>query len=157
MLRMAMTDQKNGDAAFAAMMKDFATTYAGKTASTRDFQRIVEKHATPNLKISQDGTLNWFFDQWVHGTAIPKITSKPDFSPGADGKYRLTGTITQSEVPDNFASIVPIYVHFDKTSQAKLGSVVLVGNTSKPVTVELALPKKPQRASVNAMHDVLSR
>ncbi len=157
MLRMAMTDQKNGDAAFAAMMKDFATTYAGKTASTRDFQRMVEKHATPNLKISQDGTLNWFFDQWVHGTAIPKITSKLDFSPGADGKYKLTGTITQSEVPDNFASVVPIYVHFDKTSQAKLGSVVLVGNISKPVTVELALPKKPQRASVNAMHDVLSR
>ena len=157
MLRMLMTDQKNGDAAFAAMMKDFATTYAGKTASTRDFQRMVEKHATPNMKITQDGSLGWFFDQWVHGTAIPKITSKLDFSPGADGKYKLSGTITQSDVPDNFASIVPIYVHFDKTSQAKLGAVVLVGNTSKPVNVEVGLPKKPQRASVNAMHDVLTR
>jgi Peptidase family M1 domain len=157
MLRMAMSDSKNGDAAFAAMMKEFATTYAGKTASTRDFQRMVEKHATPSLKIAQDGTLNWFFDQWVHGTAIPKITSKLEFQPGADGKYKLTGTITQSDVPENFATIVPMYVHFDKNSQAKLGSVLLVGSTTKPVNVELALPKKPQRASVNAMHDVLSR
>jgi hypothetical protein len=157
MLRMAMTDSKNGDAAFAAMMKEFATTYAGKTASTRDFQRMVEKHATPNLRISQDGSMNWFFNQWVHGTAIPKITSKLEFQPGADGKYKLTGSVTQSDVPDDFATIVPLYVHFDKTAQAKLGSVVLVGNTTKPVNVELALPKKPQRASVNAMHDVLSR
>src|SRR5215212_609475 len=92
MLRMAMTDSKNGDAAFAAMMKEFATTYAGKTASTRDFQRMVEKHATPNLRISQDGSMNWFFNQWVHGTAIPKITSKLEFQPGADGKYKLTGS-----------------------------------------------------------------
>ncbi|HYC91418.1 MAG TPA: M1 family aminopeptidase [Thermoanaerobaculia bacterium] len=157
MLRMAMSDPKNGDAAFAAMMKEFATTYAGKTASTRDFQRMVEKHATPNLRIAQDGTLNWFFDQWIHGTAIPKITSKLEFQPGADGKYKLTGNVTQSEVPEGFATIVPLYVHFDKTSHAKLGSVLLVGNQTKPVSVELALPKKPQRASVNAMHDVLSR
>jgi hypothetical protein len=60
-------------------------------------------------------------------------------------------------VPEGFATIVPLYVHFDKTSQAKLGSVLLVGSQTKPVNVELALPKKPQRASVNAMHDVLSR
>ncbi|HVE70457.1 MAG TPA: M1 family aminopeptidase [Thermoanaerobaculia bacterium] len=157
MLRMLMTDAKNGDVAFATMMKDFATTYAGKTASTRDFQRMVEKHATPNMKITRDGSLGWFFDQWVYGTAIPKITSKLDFSPGADGKYKLSGTITQSEVPEDFVSIVPIYVHFDKTSQAKLGAVVLMGSSSKPVEVELPLPKKPQRASVNALHDVLTR
>ncbi len=69
----------------------------------------------------------------------------------------LTGSITQSEVPEGFATIVPIYVHFDKTTHAKLGSVLLVGSSTKPVTIEIALPKKPQRASVNAMHDVLSR
>jgi hypothetical protein len=60
-------------------------------------------------------------------------------------------------VPEGFATIVPIYVHFDKTTHAKLGSVLLVGSSTKPVTIEIALPKKPQRASVNAMHDVLSR
>ena len=157
MLRMAMTDPKNGDAAFVAMMKEFAATYAGRSASTHDFQRMVEKHATPNMRITQDGSMNWFFDQWVHGTAIPKISSKLEFVPGSDGKYKLTGTVTQSDVPENWATIVPLYVHFDKTSQAKLGSVLLIGNTSKPVSVELALPKKPQRASVNALHDVLSR
>ena len=157
MLRMAMHDQKNGDAAFVAMMKEFASTYAGRTASTRDFQRMVEKHATPNLRITQDGSMGWFFEQWVHGTAIPKITSKLEFQPGSDGKYKLTGTVTQSDVPENFATMVPLYVHFDKNSQAKLGTVLLVGSTTKPVTVEIALPKKPQRASVNAMHDVLSR
>ena len=40
----------NPEEAFIAMMKDFATTYAGKNPSTLDFQRMVEKHATKTLK-----------------------------------------------------------------------------------------------------------
>lgn len=157
MLRMTMFDQKTGDDAFIKMMRDFATTYAGKNASTFDFQRMVEKHATPSLKIAKDGKLDWFFQQWVYGTDIPKLTAKFDHQDLGGGKYKVTGTITQSEVGDNFATVVPMYVHFDKTSASKLGSTILVGNQSKPVSFEIALPKKPQRFSVNAMHDVLSR
>ncbi|HET7436063.1 MAG TPA: M1 family aminopeptidase [Thermoanaerobaculia bacterium] len=157
MLRMAMYDRQKGDEAFMAMMKDFASTYAGKSATTGDFQAIVEKHATPNLRLTQDGKLNWFFEQWVYGTAVPKITSNLTFTPGSDGKYKVTGTIAQSEVPAGFASIVPIYVHFDKNSSAKIGGAVLIGSTSKQIDFEIALPKKPQRFAVNSMHDVLSR
>jgi hypothetical protein len=101
--------------------------------------------------------MNWFFDQWVRGTAIPKITSKLEFQPGANGKYKLVGSVTQSEVPSDFATIIPLYVHFDKNTSAKMGAVLLIGNMTKPIEVEVGLPKKPQRASVNAMHDVLTR
>ena len=157
MLRMTMWDRQNGDAAFIAMMKDFAATYAGKNPTTADFQRIAEKHATPSLKIASNGKLDWFFDQWVNGTAIPKYDAKFDVKDIGGGKYKLTGSITQSEVPENFAVVVPVYVHFDKTNYAKLGAAVLVGSTTKPVDIEVALPKKPMKLSVNANHDVLAR
>lgn len=157
MLRMTMFDQKTGDEAFIAMMRDFATTYAGKNASTHDFQKIVEKHATPSLKIAKDGKLDWFFNQWVYGTEIPKLTSKFEFQDIGGGKYKVTGSIVQSEVSEGFATVVPMYVHFDKNSAHKLGAAVLIGNSTKPVSFEIALPKKPQRISVNALHDILSR
>ena len=157
MLRMAMWDPKQGDSAFMAMMKEFAGKYAGKNPSTRDFKLVVEKHATPNLKITTDGKMDWFFGQWVYGTAIPKIESKFDFKDVGGGKYKVTGTITQSQVPANFATVVPMYVMFDKNSSLRFGQQMVVGSTTQPVEFEISLPKKPQKFTVNANHDVLSR
>ena len=157
MLRMAMWDPKEGDVAFQKMMKDFATTYAGKNPSTVDFQRVAEKHATPGLQLTSDGKLDWFFNQWVHGTVIPKYESKFDIKDIGGGKYKLTGSVTQSGVSDNFAMPVPLYVHFDKTQYVRLGATVIVGNATKPLDVEIALPKKPVKLSINANHDILAR
>lgn len=157
MLRMTMWDRQNTDQAFIAMMTDFAKTYAGKNPSTADFQRIVEKHATPSLRIARDGKLDWFFNQWVYGTAIPKLDSKFDVQDLGGGKYKVTGSITQSGVPADFATVVPMYVHFDKTNYMRFGSTLVVGSTTKPLEFELNLPKKPLRLAVNSNHDVLSR
>lgn len=157
MLRMAMWDAKTGDAEFKAMMRDFATTYADRNPSTLDFQRVVEKHMTPNLKIATNGKLDWYFDQWVYGTAIPRYDAKFDVKDIGGGKYKVTGSITQSEVPENFAVVVPMYVHFDKNTALKFGSTIVIGSTTKPLDFEIGLPKKPMKFSINANHDVLSR
>ncbi|HYO76719.1 MAG TPA: M1 family aminopeptidase [Thermoanaerobaculia bacterium] len=157
MLRMAMFDTRKGDAAFMAMMTDFAKTYAGRNASTADFQSIVEKHAPPQVKLTKDGKMDWFFGQWVYGTGIPKYTSKLDYQDLGGGRYKVTGTVTQAEVPADFAVTMPVYVHFDKTSYAKVASTVLVGNVTKPVEFEIALPQKPQKFAINSLHDVLAR
>ena len=159
MLRMAMMDptKQNPDEEFMAMMHDFVTTYSGKNPSTADFQHTVEKHITPELRIASDGKLNWFFDQWVRGTAIPRFASKLDVQPSTDGKYRISGTITQSEVPDNFATVVPVYVVYDKGAFSKLGDMVVVGNSTKNINIEVALAKRPKSVTINAMHDVLAR
>lgn len=157
MLRMAMYDMKKGDEVFTRMMTDFATTYAGKNPSTADFKRIVEKHASPQVKMTTDGKMEWFFQQWVYGTEIPKYASKLAFQDLGGGRYKISGTITQSEVSDGFAVGVPIYVHFDKNSFVKLGTTVLVGSQTKPIEFEIGLPKKPQKIAINSMHDVLAR
>lgn len=157
MLRMAMWDNQKGDEAFIRMMKEFAFTYAGKEATTADFQRIVEKHAPASMKLTSDGKLDWFFSQWVYGTLIPKYDSKIEAKEIGGGKYKITGSVTQSEVPDNFAMPVPIYIHFDKNNSVRLGSTVIVGSTTKPIDLEIALPKKPLKFSVNAMHDILAK
>jgi len=159
MLRMLFRDprKQNADEDFIAMMHDYLATYAGKNVTTGDFQRIVEKHAPPKMKLTADGKLDWFFGQWVFGTSIPRYVTKLDVQPGASGKYHISGSVTQSEVPDNFAAPVPVYVTFDKGAFAKLGDLLLVGNTTKTIDAEIPLSRQPKSVTINAMHDVLAR
>jgi len=149
--------KQNPDEDFMAMMHDYLSTYSGKNVSTEDFQRIVEKHAPLKMKLTADGKLNWFFGQWVWGTTIPKYVSKIDVQPAAGGKYHISGSVTQSEVPENFAVAMPVYVTFDKNALAKLGDFLLVGNTTKTIDVEIPMPRQPKSVTINAMHDVLAR
>jgi aminopeptidase N len=159
MLRMTMQDRskKNPDEPFMEMMTDFAKSYSGKNVTTADFQHVVERHMTPSLKLTADGKADWFFQQWVYGTTIPRLTQKLDVADAGNGKYRISGTISQSDVPDNFVVVVPIYVYFDKNAWARLGALTIVGNKSQDVNIELALPRKPAKIVANAMHDVLTK
>ncbi|HEX3582176.1 MAG TPA: M1 family aminopeptidase [Thermoanaerobaculia bacterium] len=159
MLRMLMSNpaKQNRDEDFAAMMTDFAKTYAGKNPSTADFESVVQKHAPPLMKITRDGSIDYFFKQWVYGTDAPKLTSDLKITDAGGGKYHVSGTIAQSEVPNDFATIVPIYVTFDKGAFAMLGNTVLIGSQSKAMNVDVPLPRKPKSVEVNLMHDVLAR
>ncbi len=106
MLRMMM--RANGgsdpDAAFKAMMQEFATEWAGRAPSTDDFRVIAERHQTAEMDLSGDGTLNYFFDQWVYGTDIPRFESTLEVDDIGEHTYRISGSVTQSDVPDGFLS-----------------------------------------------------
>jgi hypothetical protein len=61
-----------GDADFKAMMHDFVKSNFNRDVSTEDFKHAVEKYMTPGMNLGGDGTMSWFFDQWVYGTEVPK-------------------------------------------------------------------------------------
>ena len=159
MLRMMMWDgsSQTPDARFIAMMQDFTKTYGGKVATTADFQRVVEKHMTANMNATGDGKMDWFFNQWVYGTEVPRYKQDLKVTPGEGGKYRISGSITQEGVSKGFRALVPIYVEFSKTESARIGILPFVGEATVPVDVQIALPKKPKRALINARGEVLAR
>ncbi|MBV9494018.1 MAG: hypothetical protein JOZ54_07210 [Acidobacteria bacterium] len=92
-----------------------------------------------------------------HGTAIPRYASKLSVTDAGGGKYHVSGTITQSEVPDGFAVVMPLYLQFDKGNIARFAATALIGNTTKEINVDVPLPRKPQAVLINANHDVLAR
>jgi hypothetical protein len=159
MLRMMMWDGSSPkpDERFIAMMHDFTRTYGGKLSTTADFQKVVERHITPGMNATGDGKMDWFFNQWVYGTEVPRYKSDLKVAAGEGGKYRITGTISQQGVSKDFRALVPIYVEFSKTESARVGVLPLVGEATVPVDVQLALPKKPKRALINARGEVLAR
>lgn len=145
MLRMLLRNAKGNDELFRTIMSDFLLTYRGKDASTDDFKAIIEKHT--------NGKWSWFFDQWIHGTAIPtyrwnhKITKK-------DGKtYNMAVTVKQRDVPEGFGMPVPLRVIFKDKSVRQF-----VLPIRKPEqTFNLTFQKKIKKVIFNPDYAVLAK
>ena len=159
MLRMLMRERRstNFDERFIAMMKDFVASYSGKSPSTADFQKVVERHMNDVMNAAGDGRMDWFFNQWVYGTDIPRLKSTLTLKDAGGGKYHMSGAVSQESVPSDFRTVIPIYADFGNDVLAYIGTVKLVGTTSQPIAVDLPIPKPPKRIVINALHEVLAR
>jgi len=151
---MMMWDPKNGDKQFKAMMQDFVKTYTNRTASTEDFKAMVEKHMPPSLDLDGNRKMDWFFDPYVYGTALPSYKFEHTIENGAAGTV-LNFKITQSKVADNFKMPVPVYVELMDGRVTRLGSANMFGNTTVSQSVPLG-QTKIKRAMLSYYNDVLA-
>ncbi|HEX3552606.1 MAG TPA: M1 family aminopeptidase [Thermoanaerobaculia bacterium] len=159
MLRTQMWDQKSKtpDANFIAMMKDFTATYGGKSATTADFQRVVERHMVPALNLTGDGRMDWFFNQWVYGMDVPRYVSDLKVEKTDGDEYRIHGQVTQQGVANDFRVLLPLQIDFGKNEVARIGVIPMRGEATVPIDVKLKLPKAPRKVLVNAYGEVLAR
>lgn len=157
MVRMMMWDRRNGDQAFKTTMQDFVKTYAGRAATTEDFKALLEKHQTPEMAALGGGKMDWFFDEYVYGTALPNYTMQSSFDKDANGDVVFSFKATQSNVPDSFRMLVPIYLEMADGRTLFLGRARLIGNTTLEQKVPLkGLKDTPKRAVLNYYDDVLA-
>jgi Peptidase family M1 domain len=159
MLRMLMFEPaaSDPDAAFIALMKDFTTTYAGKSPTTEDFKATVEKHMVPTLNATGNGKIDWFFDQWVYGTEVPRLSSDLKAKKLSGDEYQVTGTVRVAEVSDDFLVLVPLYAELSRGRLAGFGNLAFKGPGEKTVDVTIKLPEKPRRIFVNGKMEVLAK
>jgi Peptidase family M1 domain len=157
MLRMMMYSNQGGDQNFKDMMHDFTKTYGGHSATTEDFKSLVEKHMTAEMQRIGDGKMDWFFDEYVYGTALPSYKLDYSFDKNADGGVVMTLKVAQSGVTDSFRMLVPVYLELADGRIASLGRVSIGGNNSTDAKVPLkGLKDTPRRALLNYYDDVLA-
>ncbi|HYK83107.1 MAG TPA: M1 family aminopeptidase [Gemmatimonadales bacterium] len=144
MLRNLMIDFRTmKEDAFTATMQDFYQQYRGRPASTDDFRRVVEHH----IGIPMD----WFFDEWVNGTAIPTYLLSWHAEPTQDGHYLLRLRVRQEDVPPTFVMRVPLRIAVAD------GEVFVRVNVSGPMTeATLNLPAEPKQLELNPLESVLA-
>ena len=154
MLRMMLFDTRNPDPdhLFKDLMQDYCKTFDNKPASTEDFKAIVEKHMTRAMNLGGNGKMDWFFHQYVYGTGIPRYGLSYSLTPMADGKSKLSGTVTRTGVPDDWKDAIPLYAHQGKNT-ARLGSI---GAVMPVTTFEAVLPGGLDRISINDFEDLLA-
>jgi hypothetical protein len=154
MLRMMMWNRESADAKFKAMLRDFIAAHRNQPITTEDFKSTVERHMLPEMNLDGDGTMNWFFRQYVYGTALPTYKLEQAVS-SSGGQTVVNLKLTQSNVSDGFKMLVPLYVEMTDGRVVRLGSATMIGNKTIEQQVPLGnLPVK--RALINHYYDVLS-
>ena len=152
MLRQMMFDpSKGGDQRFMGMMQDFIKSHYNEDVSTEDLKKTVEKHLTRQMDLDGNGRMDWFFNEWVYGTEMPRY--RFEYQLAADG-LSLSGQITQSGVSDKFKMLVPVYVDFGK-GFVRIGAATITGNSSVELK-NVKFPTVANRAAVCALDDVLA-
>ena len=75
------------------------------------------------MDMEGNGRMDWFFRQWVDGTTIPeyRLTWRVEAAEG--GKWRLIGSVAQSQVEESFMMRVPVYMEFGGGKIVRLGSL----------------------------------
>lgn len=131
---------KDPDARFAQFLETLSSKYAYRALSTRDLQRELERVMTPAMDLEGGHSMEWFFEEWVRGTGIPRYRVEFSAKPTEKG-FAVRGRLLQSEVPKSFIASVPLYA----TSGGRdvfLGNVVATGPETSFHFVTAALPRK---------------
>jgi hypothetical protein len=154
MLRSIMYSQDDRDKAFIEMMHDFVETHRNRPASTESFKAIVDKHITKLADLEGNHRMDWFFNEWVYGTQVPRYHFEYQVTPADGGKVKLHMTVTQSDVDPHFVMLVPIFADFGK-GWLRIGQVGVEGSSTR--TADVVLPAAPKKVGINVFKEILER
>lgn len=154
MMRSIMYSQDDQDKTFIEMMHDFVDSHRDGPACTESFKMIAEKHMTKLMDLRGDHHLDWFFDEWVYGTQVPRYHFDYQVSPADGGKAKVHMTLTESDVDEHFMMLVPIFADFGK-GWIRIGQLGIGGNTTR--TADAVLPSTPKRVAANVYKEILER
>jgi hypothetical protein len=73
---------------------------------------MVEHHTNADI--------GWFFDQWVHASAIPTYRVAHRIEPTGGGQFRVRLRVRQENVPDDFQAFVPVTLDLGKDREARI-------------------------------------
>jgi hypothetical protein len=120
-------NSRDPDARFIALLRTLATRYAQQALSTEQLQKEVEAVMTPNMDLEGGRSMEWFFEEFVRGTGIPRY--KAEFTVHRTEKgFQVRGKLLQSGVPRSFIAPVPLYVGSSPAHSVYLGTVLTSGD-----------------------------
>jgi hypothetical protein len=127
---MHMLRRRMGDERWWKMLTELRRRYQWKPLDTESFRLLCAEFMPPG---SSDAKLENFFDQWVYSTGVAtlKLTYTVKGKPGA---YKLTGTVTQSDVPDDYSIAIPVEIQTGR---------------GKPVVQQVRTDSDPAEFTVN--------
>jgi hypothetical protein len=144
-----MLRRRMGDERFLEMLSQLRKRYQFRTITTDQFRRLAAEFLPPKFP---DAQLENFFDQYVQSTGIP--TLKLNYSvKGKAPKVVLTGTVTQSDVDEDFTTLVPVEIQLGRSRPA----IEWVKTSSDPATFSVTLRQAPSKVTLDPDYSVLRR
>jgi len=119
-------NSRDPDARFVALLHTLVTKYAQRALSTDQLRMEVEAVMTPRMDLEGGHSMEWFFEEYVRGTGIPRY--QVEFTTHRTEKgFQVRGKLIQAGVPHSFIAPIPLYVGSSAGHSAFLGTVVSSG------------------------------
>jgi peptidase M1-like protein len=126
MLRSMLRDAggEKSDALFFSALKGLLAASPSHKISTLDLQRAFERIMPDTLRYEGHKSLDWFFDSWVNGNAIPQFslqnvrmtpaaagahTPNAKDSATAAGKVKVTGVVVEAHAAKDMVTAIPVF------------------------------------------------
>lgn len=131
MLRTLLAMRLGSDDAFIKTMRDFLAEHDGKSASTEDLRRVLERTVQSDF--------GWFFDSWIYRAEIPSYTWSYRVEPDGS-EYAVTIDLERRGVSDGFTAVIPVRV---ETEDGHSGLMFITNKESRQ-TVTHRVPSRPK-------------
>jgi hypothetical protein len=136
-----MLRRRLGDERFMKMLAELRKRYEFKTVTTEDLRALAKEFLPPKTPAS---TIDTFFENWIYATGIPTLKVKYT-AKGVAPAVRISGSIAQSGVDDDFSAEVPVEIQFAKSPAQTVwvrtsGDGGTFSATVKAVPAKVAIP-----------------
>ena len=141
------------DEPFIRALRKLREQSEGKEITTRDLLAAFEAELPRPLWHDGQKSLDWFYQGWIQGTAIPHYQLRDVKFSDAGGSTEVSGTLLQMDAPDPLVTPVPVYA-VAGNRMAFLGSVFADGPETQ---FKLTAPRGMRKLALDPNQTLLSR
>ncbi len=145
---------RDDDSLFFSALKDLMAKSTGGKISTRDLQRAMEQVLPQSLFYEGEKSLDWFFDSWINGAAVPQFFLEGVHLAQSGGKLKAKGTIRQEFAAKDMVTAIPLY-SVDEAGHSRFLAFVFVDEAK--TDFELTVPVGTRELLLDPENTVLRR
>jgi hypothetical protein len=141
------------DEPFMRALKRARERFQERAINSREFLQVFEEELPLSLRYEGRKSLEWFYEGWVNGTALPHLELRSVKYTPKTGGSAVSGTIVQKEVPAELVTVVPVYAVF-AGKNVLLGQVIADGPET---TFHLSAPAGTRKIVLDPYQTLLTR
>jgi hypothetical protein len=141
------------DALFVNALAKVRERFQERAISTREFLQVFESELPPSLRYEGHKSLDWFYDGWINGTALPHLELQSLKYAQKSGGVTVSGSILQKDAPKELVTAVPVYAVVP-------GKTVLLGQVfadGPETSFRLAAPAGTRKVILDPNRTLLTR
>jgi hypothetical protein len=100
------------DEPFLRALSKARERFQERAINSREFLQVFEEELTPSLRYEGRKSLDWFYEGWVNGTALPHLELQSVKYAAKAGGSAVSGKVVQKDTPQELVTVVPVYAVF---------------------------------------------
>ena len=141
------------DEPFVRVLRRIRERYQGKAITTRELLQAFPDELPPSLRYEHHKSLDWFYESWVNGTAIPRFELHGVKYSDKPGSTAISGIISQKDAPDDLVTSVPLYA----SVAGKLVFLARVFADGAETSFHLTAPQGVRKVVIDPEQTLLAR